>query len=313
MKRPVLRVATRRSPLALAQAGQVALQLATGLGRVAELIEVTTVGDTDKSALATIGGTGVFVGAVRDAIRTGQADIGIHSLKDLPTQQSTDLTIAAVPLREDPRDALCATDGRALADLPSGSIVGTGSPRRAGQLKALRPDLDIRELRGNIDTRLGRVRSGDLDAVILAAAGLTRLGRDDAITETISTADMLPAPGQGALAVEARTDIAQLDPELHQALLDLDDAPTRAAVEAERAVLNRLESGCSAPVGALATLSPSQNDELTLQALVATLDGSQVIRLSISGSANDAVELGQQLADQLLANGASGLLGENNT
>lgn len=307
-----VRVATRRSPLAMAQASYIAARLSELCGRTVVLSPVSTTGDVSTEALSTIGGTGVFVGAVRDAVIAGDAEIAVHSLKDLPTAEHAELAVAAIPVREDPRDALCAQDGQTLAELGTGARVGTGSPRRAAQLRALRPDLEIIDIRGNVDTRLAMVTDGDLDAVVLAVAGLTRLGRESAITEAIDPRQVLPAPGQGALAVECRRDLVDRDPELARALTELNDSQTHVAVTAERALLNRLEAGCSAPVGALATMvSPSALDNhLQLEALTAGADGTQVIRMSATGPASDACELGRQLAVDMLAAGAADLLGE---
>ncbi len=308
----LVRVATRRSALALAQAGAVAGALGSRTGRQTMLVPVATVGDTEPGALATIGGTGVFVGAVRDAVLSGAADVGVHSLKDLPTTPHESLVIACVPPREDPSDALCGRDGVTLDELAAGARVGTGSPRRAAQLRAYRSDIEVVGIRGNVDTRLGKVAAGEYDAVVLAHAGLIRLGRDGAVTELIDTTRMLPAPGQGALAIEARGDISTSDPELFEALNDLDDPQTRFSVIGERAVLSTLQSGCSAPVGALATVTSSESSqpEMHLRAVVASVDGSQVIRMSTTGLARDASDLGCQLAHELIAAGAPGLLGE---
>lgn len=310
-----IRVATRRSQLAVTQAQTVADALSALTSRPAELVTVTTEGDSTPGSLVSFGGVGVFVGAVREAILDGRADVGVHSLKDLPTQPHPNLKVAATPVREDPRDAFCGIDGASLADLPVAATVGTGSPRRASQLRAIRPDLNVIDIRGNVDTRLHRVTSGDLDAVVLAAAGLTRLGRESAITQRLEADQMLPAPGQGALAVEARVSVELDDPDLHKALSRLDDFSTHAAVDAERAVLNALQAGCTAPVGALATVTPdttktNEESEIHLQAMAASVDGSQVIRMSITGAVGNAEELGRELASQLLAAGAAGLLGE---
>lgn len=315
MKTAPIRVATRRSQLAVTQAQTVADALAGLTGRPAELVLVTTEGDTTGGSLVQFGGVGVFVGAVREAILDGRADVGVHSLKDLPTAEHDELSVVATPVREDPRDAFCGIDGATLADLPVAATVGTGSPRRASQLRALRPDLNVIDIRGNVDTRLARVASGDLDAVILAAAGLNRLGRAEAVTEYLESAQMLPAPGQGALAIEAAHSVGQRDPDLHKALLTLDDFGTHVAVDAERAVLNALEAGCTAPVGALATVTSETSEtneerQVHLEAMTAAVDGSQVIRMSITGNASQADGLGRELATQLLAAGAANLLGE---
>ncbi|EAQ00354.1 porphobilinogen deaminase [Janibacter sp. HTCC2649] len=299
-----LRLGTRRSALATTQSGWVADQL-RALGHDVELVEITTDGDRDRTTpLATMGGTGVFVSALRDALRAGTVDLAVHSLKDLPTTPEDDLAVAAIPPREDPRDALVARDGLTLGELPSGSTVGTGSPRRRAQLEALGLGLDIRELRGNVDTRLGRVTSGDLDAVVLAQAGLARLGRTSVVTEVIDPIQMLPAPGQGALAVEVRAD----DAATRDAVAALDDADTRACVDAERAVLSELEVGCSAPVGALAEIVLGDDgDELSLRAVVASPDGTGDIRRSATGSPTDADGIGRRLARLLLEDGAADL------
>ncbi|WP_273652737.1 hydroxymethylbilane synthase [Cellulomonas fimi] len=314
-----VRIGTRASTLALTQTGHVADALAAHGDLDVETVRVRTDGDRLTGSLATLGGTGVFVTALRDALLDGRCDVAVHSLKDLPTGDADGLVVAAVPPREDPRDALCARDGLTLAELPQGARVGTGSPRRAAQLLRARPDLDVVDIRGNVDTRLGRVAGsptgpGDLDAVVLARAGLARIGRLAAVTELFDADVMLPAPGQGALAVETRatgltTDLAT---PLAAALASLDHRPTRVAVLAERALLARLEAGCAAPVGALATLD---GDTLTLDAVVVRTDGSAALSgrrgTTLGGTpAEDAVAaraLGAALADDLLARGAADL------
>lgn len=302
-----IRVATRRSPLATAQAGQFAHALAERIGTPVELLPVTTTGDVHTTTpLTDLGGVGVFVGAVRDALRDGRAQLGVHSLKDLPTDQPSDLVIIATPTREDPRDALCSK-GFQLSELPTNARVGTGSPRRSAQLKAVRPDLQIVDLRGNVDTRLAKVTNADLDAVVLASAGLLRLNRGDAITEALDVDVMVPAPGQGALAVEVSAELSVTDPELAQTLSDLDDPNTRAAVVAERAVLATLEAGCSAPVGALATVIQGQ---LKLTARVVASDGATVLTEQVTGDPAAADSLGTGLASRLLEQGAADLMGE---
>ena len=306
-----VRIGTRASALALTQTGHVAADL-TAAGLDVQTVRVRTEGDRSRASLAALGGTGVFVTALRDALLEGRCDVAVHSFKDLPTGAAPGLVVAAVPLRQDPRDALCARDGLTLAALPAGARVGTGSPRRAAQLRALRPDLEVVDLRGNVDTRLGRVAGGsgpgDLDAVVLARAGLARLGRLDAVTEAFGTEAMLPAPGQGALAVEVRAVDAEGDGALAVALRALDHPPTRLAVTAERALLARLEAGCAAPVGALAVLG--DGGELELRAVVAGVDGGRVLRRTLSAAAPDpaaAAALGTRVADLLLADGAADL------
>jgi hydroxymethylbilane synthase len=303
-----LRLGTRRSALALAQSTTVADAIRQR-GHVVELVEVVTEGDRSADAVATMGGTGVFVTELRRQLLDGRIDLAVHSLKDLPTQSADGLTVVAMPVREDPRDALVSREGITLAQLPSGSRVGTGSPRRSAQLHALGLGLDIVAIRGNVDSRLRRVAEGDLDAVVVAAAGLARLGRLDEAAEVLDPGQMLPAPGQGALAVECRTD----DESLRTALAVLDDAYTRAAVTAERTLLAVLEAGCTAPVGALADVATGDNgdDEIYLRAVVALTDGSHATRLSATGPSTDPEGLGRRLAGDLLDAGAAGLIGEN--
>jgi len=297
-----LRLGTRRSALALAQANLVADAIRRRIGRPVELIEITTHGDVSAEPLTTIGGTGVFVSALRDAVLAGDVDLAVHSYKDLPTAPAGGLVIAAVPAREDPRDVLVARDGCKLADLPAGAVVGTGSPRRAAQLRAIRPDLDIQPIRGNVDTRIRLVSSREVDAVILARAGLARLGRLDEATQILDVDEMLPAPAQGALAVEC-ADGADLAAQLAV----LDDAASRVAVEAERGVLAALEAGCSAPVGAYAEATDS---EIFLRAAVVSTDGAVRVRLSTTGPVADPRGLGSSLAAMMLADGAAALVGE---
>lgn len=311
-----LRLGTRRSKLAMAQSGLVAEAVSEVTGRAVELVEITTHGDTSKEQLAQIGGTGVFVAALREALLRGEVDFAVHSLKDLPTAQPEGLVLAAVPVREDPRDALVARDGLALGQLPSGARIGTGSPRRMAQLNAYARShglgIETVPIRGNVDTRIGFVRSGELDAVVLAAAGLSRLGRTGEVTDFLSVDTVLPAPGQGALAIECAASSA----ELAAALAELDDPYTRAAVTAERALLAALEAGCSAPVGALADLLADGQtvNELRLRGVVGSTDGSSLVQLSTTGpvptSHDDAAALGRELAAEMLAKGAAGLMGE---
>jgi len=312
-----VRVGTRASALALTQTGHVVDALAV-LGRgdlTLETVRVRTDGDRLKGSLQSLGGTGVFVAALRDALLDGRCDVAVHSLKDLPVGDPGGLRLGAVPPREDPADALCARDGLTLDQLPDGAAVGTGSPRRAAQLLAARPDLVVVDIRGNVDTRLGRVAGssngpGDLDAVVLARAGLARLGRLDAVTQEFTPDVMAPAPGQGALAVEVRADLPDDSP-LALALGALDHRPTRLAVLAERALLGRLEAGCAAPIGALAHLA-DDGRTLTLDAVIARTDGTQTLRRSSSVTlgahgADDARRLGTELAESLLAAGAADL------
>lgn len=300
----ILRVGTRGSTLALAQSGTVARQLAGTAGGTAELIRIRTQGDVNLGSLASIGGTGVFVLEVRSRLLAADVDVIVHSLKDLPTADAPGIALAAIPVREDSADALCARDGLTLDTLPRGATVGTGSPRRAAQLLRNRPDLDIRPIRGNIDTRLRMVSSGGLDAVVLAAAGLARIDRSEAMSQRLGPELMLPAPAQGALAVECRSGDAQKS-WYAEALHDLDDADTRSAVIAERSLLSALEAGCTAPVGAFASISGL---DLTLTGAVIATDGSREIRGTVTGPARTAAQLGAALAAQLIGDGAATLL-----
>lgn len=306
-----LRLGTRRSALATAQTQQVAVELTRRTGREVELVPVTTFGDTSSAALTQIGGTGVFVSALRDALLAGEVDAAVHSLKDLPTADAEGIVIAAVPTREDPRDALAARDGLTLGELPAGSRVGTGSPRRAAQLRALGLGLEVVAVRGNVDTRLRMVGDGELDAVILARAGLARLGRLDMATEVLDPLQMLPAPGQGALGVECRRPDTPADAAIADLLGTLDDAVTRLVVTAERIVLAELEAGCSAPVGALGEAADGDHElELYLRAVVSSIDGTGSVRLSATGPLDEAERIGRDLAAELLAEGAADLMWE---
>ncbi|MGV9989966.1 hydroxymethylbilane synthase [Streptomyces sp. NPDC003374] len=328
MTEKALRLGTRRSKLAMAQSGQVADAVSQVTGRPVELVEITTYGDVSREHLAQIGGTGVFVAALREALARGEVDFAVHSLKDLPTAQPDELVLAAVPEREDPRDVIVARDALKLTDLPRGARIGTGSPRRMAQLNAYARthglDIETVPVRGNVDTRVGFVHKGELDAVVLAAAGLNRLGRADEVTDFLSVDTVLPAPGQGALAIECAADNA----DMIAALARLDDPLTRAAVTAERSLLAALEAGCSAPVGALADLPPlsdplergdSRADrqivkEMRLRGVVGTTDGTTLVQLSttgpVPGTQEQAMALGRELATEMLAQGAAGLMGE---
>lgn len=323
LPRRALRLGTRASALALAQSRRVAQSVTAFTGLPVDLVEITTYGDTSRERLTAIGGTGVFVNALREALLGGEVDFVVHSLKDLPTAPAAGIALAAVPPREDPRDALVLTGGRRPggpwdAGAPDGAArrgtvrVGTGSPRRAAQLItwAARTGtaVEVVPVRGNVDTRLGMVRRGGLDGVVLAAAGLNRLGLRHAVTELLDASVMLPAPGQGALAVEARAGSA-----VTAALAALDHTATRTAVTAERAVLAGLHAGCAAPVAALATTGPAGRGPLHLQALVATPDGACTIRMAATTRAastpETAADLGAELAGRLMSTGAADLLG----
>ncbi|XVS64086.1 hydroxymethylbilane synthase [Actinosynnema sp. CA-299493] len=302
-----LRIGTRGSALALAQTGHVADALRDA-GATVEIVTISTPGDRSSAPIAEIG-IGVFTSALRDALANGEIDVAVHSYKDLPTAPDPRLSLAAVPLREDPRDALVARDGLTLGELPTGAKVGTGSPRRAAQLNALGLGIEVVALRGNVDTRIRKVADGELDAVVLARAGIARLGRTAEITETLEPIQMLPAPAQGALAVECRVD--DVDAE-HLLQSTLDDSASRAAVAAERALLAALEAGCSAPVGALADVVEDLAEDagdadgttrvvlrLSLRGVMATEDG-YLLRASATGDLTAAEELGRALAAELL-------------
>ncbi|HEY6501624.1 MAG TPA: hydroxymethylbilane synthase [Streptosporangiaceae bacterium] len=297
----VLRLGTRKSPMAMTQSGLVARAITERTGRPVELVGVTTKGDVSRAQLAQIGGTGVFVSALRDELLAGRVDLAVHSLKDLPTGQPEGIVLAAVPVRDDPRDVLIAKDGAKLADLPSGAVIGTGSPRRAAQLLLLRQDIRCVPIRGNADTRLGKIGAGEVDAVVLAAAGLGRLGRLDLVSQIFEPDDMLPAPGQGALAVECRA----ADTELAALLATIDDPASRAAVTAERTVLAALEAGCSAPIGAYAA---GTSDHLQLEAAAIAVDGGQALRERDVDVPAAAEQLGRRVADRLLSSGAATLI-----
>ncbi|MGH3729069.1 MAG: hydroxymethylbilane synthase [Micromonosporaceae bacterium] len=302
-----LRLGTRGSALAKAQSTEVAELVEKLTGRPVELVEVVTTGDRSSAPVTQLG-VGVFVSALRDALLAGEIDVAVHSYKDLPTAPADGLVIAAVPERADPRDALIARDGLGLAELPSRAKVGTGSPRRTAQLLERGYGLQVVPLRGNVDTRIRKVTDGELDAVVVAAAGLARLGRSSEATELLDPMLMLPAPAQGALAVECRAD----NPALVSELATLDDAASHAAVRAERALLATLEAGCSAPVGALAEVAEglsADEAEVYLRGAVIAVDGSDAVRLSGTGTPSDAEAIGRRLAATLLDEGADSLLG----
>jgi hydroxymethylbilane synthase len=302
----VLRIGTRGSVLALTQAGTVRDAIIAA-GTPAELVVVHTAGDGSHAPVEQIG-VGVFTAALREALARGDVDVAVHSYKDLPTAPDGRITLAAVPVREDTRDALVARDGMVLGELPAGSTVGTSAPRRVAQILAL--GLGLVPLRGNIDSRLARVSSGELDAVVVARAGLSRVGRLAEVTQALDPIDVLPAPAQGALAVECRAD----DLATTAVLATLDDPPSRATVDAERALLAALEAGCTAPVGAVAEIVESLDDdgrvfeEMSLRGCAAALDGSEVLRASAVGPVSDAVALGRAVAAELLEMGAHDLM-----
>lgn len=311
-----LRVGTRASALARTQSGLVADAMSAALARATVLVDVRTHGDVSTAPLSTIGGTGVFVSALRAALLDGRVDVAVHSLKDLPTAPAEGVRLAAVPRREDPRDALVARDGLTLDALPRGARVGTGSPRRAAMLAGR--GLEIVDIRGNVDSRLARV-GADLDAVVVAAAGLSRLGRLAEATDLLDPDEVPPAPGQGALAVETRAE----DPIADLIATALDDEATRLAVTLERALLAALEAGCSAPVGALAVPTPHAGAgvwSLDVRAAAApparpgdsTRDAGVVrVRTSVdvagpAEAASHGTRLGRELAERTTARSTSG-------
>ncbi|MDO7883563.1 hydroxymethylbilane synthase [Protaetiibacter sp. WY-16] len=295
-----IRIGTRGSELARTQTGLVARELEKR-GATTELVIISTEGDRSDAPLASLGGAGVFVAALREALLDGRVDVAVHSLKDLPTAPAPGLSIGAIPKRADARDALCARDGLTLQTLPEGARVGTGSPRRVAQLRSRRPDLEIVDVRGNVDTRLGRVASGELDAVVLAVAGLDRIGRLDAVSEFLELGPWPTAPGQGALAVEVRAGEEKL-------VSALDHKTSRVTAEAERRTLALLEAGCSAPVAAHAVVDDG------LLFLSARVYGPEhhitsSHALYVSDSKDPAGDLAERVAKELFELGAADLIG----
>lgn len=297
-------VGTRASALALWQTEHVAKQLRAHLpGLQVAVRRIETRGDRVRDrALSLVGGKGLFVKEIEEALLAGEVDLAVHSLKDMPSEQPAGLMLAAILERADARDALVSRQGTGdLAALPPGARVGTSSQRRRAQILAVRPDLQVLDLRGNVDTRLRKLYQGDYEAIILAVAGLARLGHDDALDQALPPEVMLPAVGQGALCVEARAD----DAGTRARLAFLDHGPTRQATTAERAFLRRLEGGCQVPIGAYGQI---EGDRLWLRGLVASPDGRHVLRDEVSGAAAQAERLGLSLAETLLAAGAGRIL-----
>jgi len=324
-----IRLGTRRSALAMSQSAMVARDLEAASGRPVELVQIVSEGDTNRGSLSSLGGTGVFATRLREALLAGECDLLVHSLKDLPTAPAPGLVIAATPLRADPRDVIVTRDGTPLEELPAGSLVGTGSPRRIAQVRAANPGVEIRDLRGNVDSRMARVRDGELDAIVLAAAGLSRLGTDIDLRVEPRDLDAWPtAAGQGVLAVETRDDA---DPGLLAAIRRLDDPVTRYAQEVERTILAGIEAGCHAPVGVHASFDgerlrlradvygadPSQTvsvDEDRLIGPISAVGGEGYSRDSgsadgdASGASPRARDIGNEIARRLLHAGASDLV-----
>ncbi|MFO8154553.1 MAG: hydroxymethylbilane synthase [Pseudomonadota bacterium] len=303
MTQSVLRIATRKSPLAIWQADYVRMRLEALYPDLAvELVRMTTRGDQIlDSPLAKVGGKGLFVKELETGMLEGEADIAVHSMKDVPVEFPPGLHLATICPREDPRDAFVSNHHGHLDDLPEGARVGTSSLRRQTQIRARRPDLTILDLRGNVNTRLAKLDAGEYDAIVLACAGLLRLGFDERIRAPLEPEVVLPAMGQGVVGIECRTD----DDRVNRLLAPLDDPETRIRVTAERALNARLEGGCQVPIGGFATLS---GDQLHLRALVGRPDGSEVVRGEVRGAAAEAETLGVELADDLLRRGAAEIL-----
>ena len=303
MTNKLVRIATRKSALALWQAEYVKAQLEHHHHDITiELIPMTTKGDVIlDTPLAKVGGKGLFVKELEIAILENRADIAVHSMKDVPVEFPQGLGLEVICRREDPRDAFVSNTVACFANLPKGAIVGTSSLRRQCQIKALRPDLNIRDLRGNVNTRLTKLDAGEYDAIILAAAGLIRLDMPERIKEYIEPEIILPANGQGAVGIECRTD----DQQIKALLAPLECANSRTRVLAERAMNRTLEGGCQVPIGSYATI---EGDKLYLRGLVGAIDGSIIVHDDIRGELNQAESLGQQLADSLLSQGADNIL-----
>ncbi|WP_294845578.1 hydroxymethylbilane synthase [uncultured Gilliamella sp.] len=302
-----IRIATRKSPLALWQANFVKQQLETfHPSLVVELVPMVTQGDVLlESPLSKIGGKGLFVKQLEQAIMNGQADIAVHSIKDIPAVFPQGLTLSTVCQRDEMRDALISNQYQHLDELPHGAVVGTSSLRRQCQLRARYPHLQIKDLRGNVGTRLTKLDNQEYDAIILAAVGLKRLGLQNRIKQYIDTDLILPAVGQGAIGIESRAD----DKTLSELLAPLEDKNSRICIEAERAMNLALQGGCQVPI---ACLSQLENDSLTLRGLVGRIDGSEMIKAEVTGDFTQAEALGRQLADNLLAQGAKAILAELN-
>lgn len=303
MKR-IIRIGTRGSALALWQTNHVASILKERFGYEAEIVKIKTTGDKIlDSPLAKIGSKGLFVKEIEVALLEGRVDIAVHSAKDVPTEQPKGLVIAAFLKREDPRDALISRSGQKLLELPEGSVVGTSSLRRRAQLLHLRPDLKLVDVRGNVDTRLRKMSEGQFDAIILAKAGLKRMGHESDITEVIDTDLMLPAVGQGSIAVECRQD----DEEMLAVLKEVSDFETEVAVRAERALLRYLEGGCQVPIGAYGRVV---DGELVLDGMISSLDGKKLFRSQRKGRPEDAERIGTELAEHLYRSGGAQILEE---
>ena len=298
-----IRIATRKSALALWQAEYVKAELLRHHPQLqVELVPMSTQGDKIlDTPLAKIGGKGLFVKELEQAMLEGRADIAVHSMKDVPVEFPEGLMLHTICPRENPQDAFVSNQFKSLAELPAGAVVGTSSLRRQCQLKALRPDLTVRDLRGNVNTRLAKLDNGEYAAIILAAAGLIRLGFEQRIAALLPVDTSLPANGQGAVGIECRSD----DTALHQLLAPLEHSPTRSCVLAERAMNRKLQGGCQVPIGAFAVI---EGESLWLRGLVGSLDGSEIIRHQVRGPVASAEQLGTELAEYLLGQGADRIL-----
>ncbi len=300
----VIRIGSRGSKLALWQAGHIRFEIERKTGRKVEITKIRTTGDMILDVpLARVGGKGLFVKEIEEALLSREIDLAVHSMKDVPTDLPDGLAIAAITSREDPRDAFLSVKYRKFGELPRGARLGTSSLRRQTQLLGLRPDLSVETLRGNLDTRIRKMEEGRFDAIILAAAGLRRLGWEARITEYIPEEMSLPAIGQGALGIEIRVD----DPDAREAVSFLNHRDTAFAVRAERGFLKRLEGGCQVPI---ACYRSTEGDGIFLRGMVGRPDGSEIIRGSVAGSVADPEALGATLAEQLLSRGAKGILDE---
>ncbi len=297
-------IGSRGSALALWQSNWVASELTELYGVEVEIKRIKTTGDKIlDSPLAKIGGKGLFVKEIEKALEKGQIDLAVHSMKDVPTELPTGLVIGAVTRREDPRDALVSRGKVSLMDLPKGAKIGTSSLRRKAQLWRKRPDFDMVDVRGNLDTRIRKMKEGQFDAMVLARAGLKRMGFEDEVTEVLGPQIMLPAVGQGALAIEVRED----DEAVREMVGSLNHLPTQQSIMAERALMKRLEGGCQVPVGALGVVDDGQ---IRLKAMVASLDGRKMVQDEVVGLPQHAEELGIELAEKLLHQGAEAILAE---
>lgn len=297
-----LRIGSRGSALALWQANHVRQRLREGCGVESEIVTIRTAGDRlEQAPIGQIGLKGVFIKEIEDALLERRVDLAVHSMKDVPTEIPAGLAFPAITRREDVRDCLVSRDGKKLAELAPGARVGTSSLRRQAQLRHYRPDLELRDLRGNVDTRLRKLEAGEFDAIILAKAGMERLGQGAKISEVISPEVMLPAVGQGALGIECRRD----DHEIFTLLEKLDDPGTRASVTAERALLSELEGGCQVPLGAWGRI---ENRNLILEAAVLSADGAEYLRHRLSGDVAEAEEVGRRLGQELIDAGADRIL-----